>query len=163
MSTPVPEPGLDALEAALRGLKPSAGRLDRDALMFLAGRASLSRRWLGPAAAAALASVASVLSVLWLIGPRPAGPERIVYVRPDTGSLARPEYQPFEGGSLAMAPADRAGANAWSCLRMEELVARAGVEALAEPSLWSAEESVTSGKVMTVRGAMHDYDLLAAP
>jgi len=52
------------LESALRGLAPVAPRLDRDALMFAAGRASASRRrWAWPALAGLFALISLGLGV----------------------------------------------------------------------------------------------------
>jgi len=54
---------LDALEAQLRGLTPAGGGLDRDAVLFDAGRAAeraVTRRWRGAAGMLALACVAAL-------------------------------------------------------------------------------------------------------
>lgn len=57
-----PEGGLNAIEAALGSLAPARGTIDRDRLMFLAGRASVRRspveRFAWPSIAAAFAVVA---------------------------------------------------------------------------------------------------------
>lgn len=79
-----PEGGLNAIEAALGSLAPARGTIDRDRLMFLAGRASVRRspaeRFAWPSIAAALAVVA--LGEAAMLVPRPeAGPgmvERVV-------------------------------------------------------------------------------------
>lgn len=80
---------LQALEAGLASLRPSSGRLDRERLMFLAGRASaaglgMQRGRLGSvlrqvAAMAAAALVAAGLTH-WLKQPQTQVVERIVYV-----------------------------------------------------------------------------------
>ncbi len=63
---------LEAIEQALGRLKPAAGRIDRDQIMFRAGRASAHKRQnLWPALAASLALVA-VGEAIWL--PRQAVP-----------------------------------------------------------------------------------------
>jgi hypothetical protein len=84
-----PDPGLDALEAALGALAPARASLDRDRTMFLAGRASAlasappsppSRRsWIG--IAACLAAVAAGEAML--LAGRPAGRvvEKVVVIR----------------------------------------------------------------------------------
>jgi len=81
---------LKSLEAKLAALAPRADRLDRDKLMFLAGRESALaearrrngrlRRWAGSAAVAALAAAAAVV-VMVLARPAPQIVERIVEVR----------------------------------------------------------------------------------
>ncbi|WP_169977413.1 hypothetical protein [Tautonia rosea] len=57
-----PKGGLNAIEAALGSLAPARGTIDRDRLMFLAGRASVRRspaeRFAWPSIAAAFAVVA---------------------------------------------------------------------------------------------------------
>src|SRR5262245_5081507 len=74
---------LKALEAALGGLKPAAGAIERDRLMYLAGRASLERgrglaRFGWPLASAALLLFSVTLLARQTIWP--AVKERIVYV-----------------------------------------------------------------------------------
>ena len=81
---------LKAIEAALAALAPTTGSLDRDRLMYLAGRASLSAagearrfRWAWPAATAAMTTVAAALLAvvsLRLAEPAPRIVERIVEV-----------------------------------------------------------------------------------
>jgi hypothetical protein len=66
---------LRALEAALGTLRPSVGRLDRDRLLFEAGRRAAlesrrAARWAWPAATAALGTLAA--SLLLMLAPRPA-------------------------------------------------------------------------------------------
>src|ERR1043165_8634325 len=82
---------LTPLEAALTGLSPVPPRLDRDALMYAAGRAAARRTWLWPAVAASFALVS-----IGLGGRRvtfePRIGERVVYIRePD------PEPVPYSG------------------------------------------------------------------
>jgi hypothetical protein len=76
---PLPE-GLSAVESALRGLAPHAGALDRDELLFRAGRASAPRRWPWVLAAAASAATAGALAVLLALRPEPPVVERVRYV-----------------------------------------------------------------------------------
>jgi hypothetical protein len=77
---PLPE-GLSAVESALRGLAPHAGALDRDELLFRAGRASAPRRWPWAIAAAASTAAAGVLAVLLALRPEPpVVVERVRYV-----------------------------------------------------------------------------------
>lgn len=85
---------LSALEAALASLTPRADRLDRDRLMFLAGRASAApppsprlRTW--QAAFAAMSAVAASLLVALVVQPGPQVVERIVPFALESSS-ARP-------------------------------------------------------------------------
>jgi hypothetical protein len=78
---------LKALEAALAALVPRGDRLQRDRLMFLAGRAAasrpgaaVSRRWAWPAAFSAMTAVAASLLVMLVTRPGPQIVERIVEV-----------------------------------------------------------------------------------
>src|SRR5262249_38547925 len=75
---------LTGLESALVALAPTPSRLDRDGLMFAAGRASVSRTWIKAACGLAGLSVALALVHIW----RPTRVvERTVVVR-DTGPPA---------------------------------------------------------------------------
>ena len=75
---------LTGLESALVALAPTPSRLDRDGLMFAAGRASVSRTWIKAACGLAGLSVALALVLIW----RPTRVvERTVVVR-DTGPPA---------------------------------------------------------------------------
>lgn len=96
---------LKSLEAKLAALAPRADRLDRDKLMFLAGRESALtearrpngrlRRWSGSAAVAALSAAAAV-AVMVLARPAPQVVERIVEVpvSPQEDSAPAPKHAP---------------------------------------------------------------------
>ena len=89
------EDELNALASALRGLTPSARPLDRDALMYQAGRASGPRRtWLWPAATAASALITVGFGLaMW---GRPAEVktiERVVYVPALVQPLSTPSVE----------------------------------------------------------------------
>jgi hypothetical protein len=96
------DPALDALAGALRGLTPGAGRLDRDALMFRAGRASAPRRRAWPLATAASAAAALALGVLLWARPElpPRTVERVVYLPAEVSPPAseRPAVPPDGAG-----------------------------------------------------------------
>ena len=75
------DPTLAGLEAALAALAPMPGRIDRDALLFRAGQASVPRRgWAWPGAAATLGVLAATLGALLAVRPATKPVERIVYV-----------------------------------------------------------------------------------
>jgi hypothetical protein len=80
MSKPLHDPEIAALEAALAGLAPLAGSINRDRLLFRAGQASMRRGWRWPCATALLAVVSVALGGLLWLRPAPQPTERIVYV-----------------------------------------------------------------------------------
>jgi hypothetical protein len=82
---------MSELEAALRGLQPRAD-LNRDALMFRAGRASAQRGWGWRLAAGASAVLAGVFGLLFFFRLQSPAVERIVYLpAPSTHPLPPPE------------------------------------------------------------------------
>jgi len=80
MSEPPHDPDLTAVERALAGLTPSAGQLNRDALLFAAGRRSLRRGWAWPCAATAASLAAAILAALLFLRPEPGTVVRFVPV-----------------------------------------------------------------------------------
>ncbi len=102
MSEDLRHPELTALETALAGLKPAAPGLDRDRLMYQAGRASArGGRWLWPGTTAALAAAVVVLG--GLLAARPALRE-VVYLE-----MQRPEASVDVAKQELSAPASRPG------------------------------------------------------
>jgi hypothetical protein len=102
-------PELSLLADALRGLAPSAGRLDRDALLFRAGQAAAPRgpgRWLWPLATALASSLALGLGLALLLRPPVTHTvERVVHVPvdwPAPGPAPPPPVAP-PGGPAAPA------------------------------------------------------------
>ena len=100
MSTEEEPLEFNAIEAALAALAPTTGGLDRDRLMYLAGRASVfaagearTFRWAWPVAMAAMTTVAAALLAvvsLRLADPAPA----------DRGSAGRAEPRYRSGGQF---------------------------------------------------------------
>jgi len=79
MNEPLPA-DLLALEAELAALRPSGAPLDRDRLLFEAGRASAAparRRFVWPAATAAMTAAAACLAVMLFYQPPPQVVERV--------------------------------------------------------------------------------------
>src|SRR5690348_16813615 len=75
------DPNLAGLEAALAALAPMPGQINRDALLFRAGQASVPRRgWAWPSAAAALGLLAATLGTVLAFRPAATPLDRIVYV-----------------------------------------------------------------------------------
>ncbi len=80
---------LASMEAALGSLTPAPSSIDRDRLMFAAGRACTSRvsasrqpiAWLWPCATAASLLLAIITSTLWIAGDGVQVAERVVYVQ----------------------------------------------------------------------------------
>jgi hypothetical protein len=99
---------LSALEAALASLEPRADGLDRDRLMFLAGRASsasppLARLRTWQAAFVAMSAIAASLLVAIMVQPGPQVVGRTVPVAPESNS-ARPVPADREPASLPDGP-----------------------------------------------------------
>jgi hypothetical protein len=110
MSQPTHDPALTALERALAGLAPSAEGLNRDALMFAAGRASARRGWAWPCAAATAGAAAVLLAALLLLRPNPPAEVRYVEVpvppvQPDNPAPAAPDESPEPEATPAPPPA----------------------------------------------------------
>ena len=134
MSSETPDPQLTALARALAGLAPASGAIDRDRLMFQAGRHSARRRgshWL--TLAFALAAVA--LGAGWLAWPPR---ERVVFVSVTVREPAAPAVPvadkprpPDEGPPprVVQPPAAPQG----EYLRLWNLVLQSGVDALPKP------------------------------
>jgi hypothetical protein len=134
---------LKSIEAALRGLSPASGRLDRDRLMYLAGQASAVasearqsatrvasyRRYGWPLATATSLLLAMTLGGMLIFSPR-AG-ERIVYVdRPNTGgSIAVTQFpaSPVEVSSSTSQP------NQSDYIQLRNLVLARGIDAMPMP------------------------------
>ena len=83
-------PAESELEAALRTLLPTSPLIDRDRLMFQAGRSSARRH--GRAWMTATLALAVALGVYAVLRPAPRGAERIVYVQADMPAV-RPPHQ----------------------------------------------------------------------
>ncbi len=79
MSESPNDPNLTGVERALAGLAPSLGRLNRDALLFAAGRRSVRRGWAWPCASAASALAATVLAAILIVRPEPEVRDVVVH------------------------------------------------------------------------------------
>jgi hypothetical protein len=85
------DPEKAGLEAALAALAPMPGRINRDALLFRAGQASVPRRgWAWPAATAVLGLVAAILAAVIVLRPAPAPVERVIVVPAKEPALPAP-------------------------------------------------------------------------
>jgi hypothetical protein len=139
MSPEKSDPKLVALESALASLAPAAGSLNRDLVLFQAGRAAaLKRRWLWPCATASLALFSGALSVFLALSLQAQPPPQVVYVRvgndpSQAKSQAEPELSP---GDFTVSSVDRANPRSapLSCFHLEQLVQHWGVDALPDSS-----------------------------
>jgi hypothetical protein len=73
------DPEMTAFETQLRGLRPSS-HIDREALMFRAGRASAARSWAWQLATVCSTVVAGILGIGLLVSPPRHVVERHVYL-----------------------------------------------------------------------------------
>jgi hypothetical protein len=89
-----PRPELTDFEAQLQALKPTPGGLDRDRILFRAGRASARGpgRYIWPGVSGVLALATVALSVA--LATRPEPPERVVYVEVPQSAPPRQEPRP---------------------------------------------------------------------
>jgi hypothetical protein len=133
-----PDPELTAVESALGSLAPARSRIDRDAVMYQAGRASARPAILGrvgwPAVAATLAALALGEAALLVRRPGVQVVERLVVVPasavPSTSTgRARDTAAPEWYGPLDRAP----GAAETDYERLCRQVVRYGLDALPGP------------------------------
>ena len=126
---------LTTLESALRDLRPRPEALDRAALMYRAGRASV-RGWAWPAATALAAALAMTLGVSLLLRPAPPVVERVVYLPAPAAQPEPPGTRPDD--SVPPLP-DDAGRGGWShYVHLQEQVLNHGLDGL--PALPRAPE-----------------------
>jgi hypothetical protein len=141
---------LNDIESALRGLVPIPSRVDRDALMFLAGSASARPaargRWVWPSIAATLAVALVSESLVMAVRPGPGVIERIVVVREPVPATSTNLTSDIEvphsalSDSLSDIHASDTPSSAASLpvtseyQRIQELVLRLGLDALPERS-----------------------------
>ena len=140
MSRFTPEPEMNEFEQSLAALSPSRGFLDRDRLMFEAGRRSAARtdrfRWAWPAVAASLAAVALGQSFALSRRPAPEIVDRLVIVREPAVEKAKP-IEPvvilIENAAPPEVPRDEPiSANPYLALRRQ--IERHGLEGLPNPA-----------------------------
>jgi hypothetical protein len=126
------DPEIARLEAALAGLAPVPARIDRDRLLFQAGRRSARRGRLWPCAAALFALVAGGLGVALAVRPGPQITERIVYVplpppAPPVEVVTAPPAPVREAAEDPVSSSERARFGSRS---LQQRVLRWGVEGL---------------------------------
>ncbi|HYT90451.1 MAG TPA: hypothetical protein VEL76_17225 [Gemmataceae bacterium] len=135
MSDPINDPEVARLEAALIGLAPAPAQIDRDALLFRAGRDSASRGRFWPCTAALFAVVAGGLVVTLAVRPAPQIAERVVYVvvpqpAPDAQAIIAPPALSVAQSESVVPSSERARLSAAA---LQQWVLRWGVEGLPVP------------------------------
>jgi hypothetical protein len=115
---------LTGLEAVLLTLKPAAAGIERDRLMFEAGRRSARRGRLWPCAAVALALVSAALGAALAMRPAPPAVVRVVFVERPAAPPSVPAPGPVER-SPAPAAADY--------FRLQEQLLSRGLDGLPPP------------------------------
>lgn len=124
---------LSGLETALRELTPRC-ELDREALMFAAGRASARARWAWPCLAAVSTAAAAVLAVILGSRPAPVPEVRVVYVQVPAPAVADHPPPPAPGPDSSPAP----GASDWppvaAGMRLREHLFHWGLDGLPLPA-----------------------------
>jgi hypothetical protein len=139
-------PELNTLASALASLSPSAGRLDRDQLLFRAGQASARRpNWPWPTASALLLVLAAGLGIVAFRQGQPVITERVVYVQPEPAASLQVADRTAPAGSEELrAPAsDALPSSPLSYYRLEQLASRWGVEGLPDPQMERSEQLET--------------------
>ncbi len=154
MSEQPPDAALAALEQALAALAPAPGRLDRDQLMFRAGRASVPRRgWLWPATAAALVLLSSGLGLTLALRPDRPAVERIVYKYKERPAPVQPQRAVTPDrprvAPAAAAPAEDPSPAATPHLRLQEQILRWGLDAVPDlPASPAPEPALTRERLL---------------
>ena len=131
------EPRLNEFAVALASLAPRPAALDRDRLLFRAGRASAPHPWFWRLSAAASTIVAAVLAATLLLRPPLAPVERVVYVQvkpPPVKTAAPKEKVEPPPAPLESEPTE--SPYSWPTTpytRLEDRLLRWGLDGLGEP------------------------------
>jgi hypothetical protein len=156
MSEAHDHPEMNALEASLGKLSPSPAALDRDQLMFQAGRASARLRWLWPAVAGTASLTAAALALVLVFRPVPVSvvEQRVVVIRQQAPPAvpAHPETPPEPWVETSAPVEDEPPLPQAEYLRRRQEVLRWGVDML--PPL--APGGPPPAPVLTP-GAIRDY------
>ena len=131
------DPRLNAVAAALASLQPHCPILDRDRVLFRAGRASAPRPWLWRLNATISTIAAAVLAAILFLRPGPTPVERVVYVQVAPPPLKAP--LPKEKVKPPPAPPESEPTESpypWPTTpytRLEDRLLRWGLDGLDEP------------------------------
>jgi hypothetical protein len=132
------DPRLNDVAAALAALAPRPPALDRDRILFNAGRASAPRPWFWRLSAAASTSAALVLAAILLVRPAPTPIERVVYVRVTPPPVPAPPKQVVPTPPAPPESEPPEPGYSWPTTpytRLEDRLLRWGFDGLDEPSL----------------------------
>lgn len=135
MSSEPLDPRVAAVEAALARLAPAPANLDRDRLLYLAGRASAGgRQWAWPTVTAAAMLLAAGLGIALALRPAPPVVERIVTIVVKEPAPPVPEAPSEPPAPRPVVVRAEARDPDWSdYLRLRQQVSRWGVDALPAP------------------------------
>jgi hypothetical protein len=143
---PPRDPELRAVEAALAGLVPAAPAVNRDRLLYEAGRRSAARGGAWPLATlgfAVLSGVFAIATFSALLAMYRTEPEvRVVYVPVPASSAEVVEKAPEPPATTALAAAEPPAAGG-EYLRQRDQVLRWGADALPDPPPGPAAPSVS--------------------
>jgi hypothetical protein len=131
------DPRLNDVAAALAALAPQPPALDRDRLLFHAGRASAPRPWFWRLTAAVATTAAVVLAATLFMRPVPAPVERVVYVQVMQPSVKAAPKEDVKTPSAPLESEPPEPAYSWPSTpytRLEDRLLRWGLDGLAEPS-----------------------------
>jgi len=136
---------LTPFEQALAALQPLPGALDRDRLMFEAGRSTVPRGgWMWPYATAALVLICTALGGMMLLQRSSRIVERIVYIPLSPGESQSVATNPPQTVPSDEAMVARASQEDWppqpGYLSVRQQVLRWGADALPIPPVSSAAE-----------------------
>jgi hypothetical protein len=138
MSPETHDPELASLAAGLAKLAPSAGRLDRDQVLFRAGQASARQRgWLWPGVGAFLALALGAVGIGDWLRPAPQRVQCVVYQRVEPPASPAEQIADRQPATPYAVPTTsdevEARLTEQSYVRLQRLVFAFGVDALPNP------------------------------
>ena len=130
------DPRLNEVAVALAALAPHPPALDRDRLLFRAGRASAPRPWFWRLSAAVSTMAAVALTAILFLRPVPTLVERVVYVQVKPPPLPAPPKDVDITPLPSPESEPSAPAYSWPTTpytRLEDRLLRWGLDGLGEP------------------------------
>jgi hypothetical protein len=130
------DPRLNDVAVALAALAPSCPNLDRDRLLFKAGRASAPGSWFWRLSAAVSTMAAVALAAILFLRPVPTLVERVVYVEVTPPPIPAPPKDVDITPPPSLESEPSAPAYSWPTTpytRLENRLLRWGLDGLAEP------------------------------
>jgi hypothetical protein len=135
MSEPI-DPRLNEVALALAALAPRPAVLDRDRLLFRAGRASAPRPWFWRLSTAVSTIAAVVLAAILVLRPTPTPIERVVYVQVVRPPVPVPPKEEVQTPSMPPESEPQEPAYSWPTTpytRLENRLLRWGLDGLDAP------------------------------